>query len=39
MLLWKNGMIIQKGYITVLVEKIKEYQGKTRMKLRYTKIF
>ena len=28
MLLWKNGMIIQKGYITILVEKIKDYQGK-----------
>ena len=25
--MWKNGMIIQKGYVSVLVEKIKEYQG------------
>ena len=26
-LLWRNGAIIQKGYVTILVEKVKEYQG------------
>ena len=30
-------MIIQKGYVTILVEKIKEYQGGSLYELRHEK--